>query len=233
MQHSVPSFFRDGCYLFSLDGVEETEAFLSNQLPLIQAKIATLQSVYDVRIEEARQILSVDGLFDLAEYPTHDELPTMFGWDYQWVAFTVPEGLPPGIREQAIRNMENMWEESAVSIRSALREGFRELVTHAVEKLAPSQDGKRKVMRETFVANFNTFLETFNNRNLTNDDELAKLVQKAQDVMYGITSTGQLKSEAVKRVIRNELLKVQTMAGDMVIDRPRRRLNLREDEDNE
>jgi hypothetical protein len=231
VNRSVPSFFRDGCFLFKIGMVETVDEYLNNQRVLLDAVVDSLVAAYPTRISEAKGILEPDGLFNANDYPTADELRGAFYWDYQWVSFVVPEGLPDGIREAAIERMSNMWEESALCITSALREGFKELITHAVDKLQIGSDGKPKVFRDTFVPNIQEFLETFANRNVTNDAELAALVEKARYIIGGVDDSQVLRDNmGMRTVVRNEFERIKTAMDGMVVDRPRRKFNLREGE---
>jgi hypothetical protein len=227
---SVPSFFRDGCFLFNLNMVTVVDVYLNEQKPILQSVIDEFMKVYPTKINEAKAILEPDGQFNVGDYPMPEDLRSSFYWDYQWVSFVVPEGLPTAIREQAVAKMQNMWDDAAVSITSALREGFGALVTHAIDKLTPAEDGKRKVIRDTFVPNLMEFLDTFNNRNVTNDIELQVLVNRARTVMSGIDSTKELKDNAaVQKVIRREFEKISKTMETMIVDKPRRSFNFDEE----
>jgi hypothetical protein len=227
---SVPSFFREGCFLFRLNMVGTVDRYLTEQQAALKEVVEEFMKVYPVKIVEAKAILSPDNQFNSGDYPMPDELRESFYWDYQWVSFVIPEGLPAGIKEQAMEKMQNMWDDAAVSITSALREGFGQLITHAVDKLTPAEDGKRKVIRDTFVPNLMEFLTTFSNRNVVNDVELQTLVNRARTVMSGVDTTKELKDNvAVQKVIRREFEKIGKVMETMVVAAPRRRFNFDEE----
>jgi hypothetical protein len=96
--------FKGGIYLAKTAAVPLIEA----ELPKRQARLAELvgelcnrttgpdgktDSVYDRKVREARDDLQE--LFDVRDYPTGAELARVFSIEWNWVAFTVPEGLPP------------------------------------------------------------------------------------------------------------------------------------------
>ena len=194
---SVPSFFRDGCYLVRVSVVEEIEKYLRTQEVMLRGYVDAFAEVYEEKVEEARDKLK--GQFNPGDYPPVAVVKKMFGWDYSWVRFDIPDDLPKEIREREIAKATNMWEEAAESITEALRESFRGLITHAVEKLQPTEDGRPKIFRDTLVTNIKDFLETFQSRNVVNDDELANLVAKARAVIEGVDKAQVLRDNVQMR----------------------------------
>lgn len=197
MARSVPSFFRDGCYLFRLSMVADVEKHLRFAETIKRGLVDKLLEVYPAQIETARERLA--GQFNVGDYPTIEELRRAFFWSYQWIAFGIPEGLPPEIRQQEMEKAKNMWEEAAQSITIALRESFNGLIRHAREKLQPGEDGKPRIFRDTLVTNIKDFLETFQARNIVGDDELAALVAKAQAVIGGVDKAQALRDDQALR----------------------------------
>ena len=225
ISRSVPSFFRDGCYLFRQDMVQRVEEYLKTRQQALSEVIQGLLNVYGVQIEEARGRLA--GQFDASDYPDIEELKNMFYWSSQWVSFNVPEGLPENVKQAEITKMQNMWDEAALSITSALREGFSSLISHAIDKLKPDADGKVKIFRDTLVTNILDFLETFNMRNVTNDVELQQLVEKARVVIAGIENTQDLRdNEGLREIVRGQFGEIEKQLDTMVVKRVKRKLDI-------
>jgi hypothetical protein len=229
---SVPSFFRDGCFLLRVSMVEEVNTYLVNQSALLEAVVDALAYYYPQRQEEARVILEPDGMYDPNDYPSVDELKRSFYWDYMWVTFSVPKGIPEEIRQAEIIKAQNMWEESANCITMALRESFKALITHAVDKLQVGPDGKPKVFRDTMLPNIKEFLETFHNRNVTNDEELAALVEKAQYIVGGVEESQVLRDNmGMRRLVKHTFEQIQGELDSMVVNKPRRKFALSDEEE--
>lgn len=57
ISRSVPSFFREGCYLLRLSSVEEVERYLADAQPILEDHITALCAAYPGQIEEARSKL--------------------------------------------------------------------------------------------------------------------------------------------------------------------------------
>ena len=75
--------------------------------------------------------------------------------------------------------------EAEVEVKQALRESMLTLISHLAERLQPSPDGKKKVLRDSAVDKVVEFLELFDRRNVLNDEELKALVVRARRVLNG------------------------------------------------
>lgn len=222
---SVPSFFRDDCYLFRLNTVQMVEEYLKTRQQGLRDVVEAFLNIYPNQIEEARTRLA--GQFSDTDYPAIEELRNMFYWSYQWVAFNVPDGLPESVKQAEMAKMQNMWDEAALSITSALREGFSSLISHAIDKLKPDPDGKVKIFRDTLVTNILEFLETFNLRNVTSDIELQQLVEKARLVIAGVEKAQDLRdNEGLREVVRGQFSEIAAQLDTMVVKRPKRKLDI-------
>ena len=67
----------------------------------------------------------------------------------------------------------------------ALRIGLKGLVDGLVEKLQPTEDGKKRRLTATSVEKLQSFLQTFDFRNVTGDAEMTALVARAREVIGG------------------------------------------------
>jgi hypothetical protein len=219
---SVPIFFREGCYLFKLGMVEVVADELEARAAMLEILVEEFLAIYPQQVKEAQ--LALGPQFRPSDYPDVESLRRRFYWSSQWITFNVPEGLPERIREQEKAKAENMWESAAEQITLALRESFRELIAHAADKLTPDADGKRKIYRDSTITNITEFLENFQNRNITNDLELEKLVGQAQAVLGGIDGVDVLrKDEGVREVVKEQFEKLTAAVDELIVKEPRRK----------
>lgn len=183
---AVPSFFRDALMLVKTDTVDRVERFLGDAQTYQAELVDRLVVVYEARKDESK--IALNGLYNESDYPSKDKLKDMFSIGWNWIALEIPKTLPDAIRDQENEKLQNLWEESIQEIIRSLREGFKELVDHAVDRLTVRIGEKPKVFRDSFIPNFKTFIETFSARNVVNDTELASLVEQARSLLEGITS---------------------------------------------
>jgi hypothetical protein len=226
---SVPSFFRDSCFLFRLSKVQEVEDELAGRRLVLRSLIEKLAEVYPTQIDEAEEMLGPDQ-FNRADYPSAETLKTLFYWESQWVSFRVPEDLPEMVRRAELEKAENMWRSAAENITFALRESFRELVSHAAGKLG-TYDGTRKgTFRDSTIDNITEFLNTFRDRNITSDRELEILVKKAQLVMTDVEDAQVLRdNKELRAEVKRGFESITKELDALVEERPSRKFYLDEE----
>lgn len=218
--------FKGGIYLSKAEAVPMVET----ELPRRQAHLATLvtalRAVWAEKVDDSAKQLA--GQFNEKDYPTADQLDELFSIEWNWVAFTVPEGLPPELRAVEAAKLEAKFEEAGEEILQALRAGFAELLDHAVERLRVEPGGKPKVFRDTLVSNVTDFLDTFSARNLMNDTQLEALVTRARELVSGVSAQGLRESEALRARTVERFAEIREAVGAMITERPARSFALDE-----
>lgn len=184
---TVPSFFKEGFQLCGLGEVSNVNARLKKARVELAELVKAFIAVYPEQIEAARAVLEPVGQFNPGDYPPAEALESAFDISWNWIAFTVPEGLPAELRQQEEEKLSRQFEDAGQQITAALRVAFGELIAHATERLTDSPDGKKKKIYDSVVGNLSDFIDTFNSRNITNDAELAVLVGKAREILVGVT----------------------------------------------
>lgn len=230
-RNTVPSFFKEGFQLVKLDGVEGIEKRMrravKEQLPaLVEAFLA----VYPQQIEEARKVLEPVGQFNANDYPPAEQMRRAFNITWNWISFTVPEGLPAELRQAEQDKLEKQFSDAGEQIKSALRVAFAELIKHAQERLTAAPGEKSKVFRDSMIGNIQEFIETFNQRNLLNDVELAQLVSRAKEILTGVNAQKVRDSADIKNKVVSGMAEITAKLGEMVIEKPARLFDLGDDE---
>jgi hypothetical protein len=125
-------------------------------------------------------------------YPTRAEIYRECGMMWAWLNFsqaTEADGLNAQMvaasNTQAVQLLSTM----KTQIREQLREEFIESVNHLAERLTPGADGKPKRFKEASLKNILEFIDTFQFRNFTGDDDLAALVEEAQTLLKGMSTS--------------------------------------------
>jgi hypothetical protein len=174
-------------------------------------------SPYELAKEAAKKPTVEGGLgelYDEDDYPTVEELRKAFNLRWSWLQLSVPDELPEEVRVREVSKLKASFLEAQEEIKLALRAGFKDLVSHAIERLTPGPDGKRKVFCESTFTKFNEFFETFNARNLMEDAELEAVVEQAKEIMKGLPSVDDLRSAESRRLA--SLIKQNEKKGNMV-----------------
>lgn len=185
---AVPaSMLKGGHYLLPVGLVETADAWLRDEYAKRTALVADFCDAYPALAEAAADRLG--SLYNPADYPAVDDVRQAFKQRTSMMAFVVPDRLRtlnPDLFRRERERFEATWREAADEIRTGLRAMFADLVTHMADRLTPDPDGKKKVFRDTLVTNLTEFLDTFAARNVTDDQELDRLVGHMRDLTRGV-----------------------------------------------
>lgn len=210
-----PSNIMPGLVVTSAEQYAKLDEALQSAVADMQMKfLPAFQDDFAPAIERAQVDKIKDGglgpLFNAADYPTADKAAEAFGLEWFPVSLKVPDNIPAELRAEAAAKLDKTMNDAAEQVTLALRQGMAELIQHAQEKLAPSDDGKKKIFRDSLIGNIQEFIDCFAARNIMNDEALAALVDKAKTVLTGIQGKPGQKAADVLRT--NEAARQQTAA---------------------
>jgi len=224
---SLPSLIlKEGVYRLPLVLVEEVEQGLAERVAQRQHLIDTFMGVYPVKVEEARGRLRA--LYDPQDYPGEEVVGAAFDCSWRYLSIGIPQTLSLTLmareREKAAAAAATEMDE----IRRALRTSFAELVQHAAERLAPTQDGKPRVFRDSLVRNMEDFLQYFEARNLTHDTDLVPLVEQARSVLRGVTPDELRTQDGVRQQVQRTMAEIKRDMDEGTLLKPTRRFTMQE-----
>lgn len=177
--------------------------------------------------EELREVAMVHlgELFNELDYPANINCKFSFVW--RFVILDVPNGntrlLAPEVYEREKRKFVQTMEEARELAIQSLREEFSGMVKRITERFTTGPDGKPKIFKNGTVLNFYEFFETFKERNIFRDDQLAELVEQAQAVLGGQSAETIRSNDHFKDSIREDMEKVETAMAE-ILSMPRRRI---------
>jgi len=176
------------------------------------------------RLRETAMVYLGD-LFNEVDYPIQVEQRFSFTW--RFIILDVPNGkagiLSPELYEREKEKFIQTMEEARTLAIESLREEFASMVERITERFTESTDGKPKVFKNATVESFYEFFETFKERNIFRDEQLAQLVEKAQAVLGGASAESIRTSEGLKESIRSGMGEIETAMAEGLI-RPRRKI---------
>jgi len=230
-QSSPVEWISSGSYLIPLASLENITKSLNEYETKRQELITAFMAVYQRQVEEARERLKSN--FDPNDYPEPRALRKQFSMDYRLISIGVPNEGTIGreLYEREKAKSEKDWQDTSQTIQAALRGGFQGMIDHLNDRLTPGPDGKKKVFRDTAVTNILEFLDTFNNRNLTNDAQLEILVGQAKNLLSGVQVKDIRKDPLTSSRILDGFSKIKEQMDSMMVDKPSRKFELEEDED--
>lgn len=231
-RYVVPSFFKKGIDIVRMSAVSELEAQLNAAKIELPKKVKALGAVMPEIKKEAEErlrdtaerILGVQGItfYDEREYPTPDELQSLFEIKWNFIALGVPDLLPKEIFEAEKARVEKVWQEAEAQITGFLRQSWQSLIDHFIDRLTVDPGDKKKVFRDSMVSNMNEFCDAFKNRNITGDEELGKLVDQAKKLMKNL-SAEELRADAgTREALLASFTKLKEQADKLVETLPNR-----------
>jgi hypothetical protein len=166
-------------------------------------------------------------LFSELDYPVGIEVK--FGFEWRYLALETPgkcQVLSPEIYEREKEKFQAMMEETRALAMAALRQEFADCVNHMVERLTNDPDGKPKVFKTCMVEKVLAFIDSFDTRNLFQDEGLSTLVEQARSVLQGVNPDSIRENTWLKRRIADEMGKVKAVLDQSITDVPRRKVRL-------
>lgn len=258
----MPSCIREGMFVASLVGTPEKPSAVSQINALIAAAAERLETEFLPELQlELPQVVEAakrspvrlkDGggyeldpngglgpLYDDNDYPRLGDgsLDTAkilegFGIEWNWLALTVPEGLPPELRQAETEKLQKQFADAATEVRDALRVMFAKLVTHATDALKTEPGERKKIFRNTLVGNLADFFETFEHKNIMGDSDLAGIVSRCKAVMLNdgelIAPDALRKDDALRELTANKLIEIKGLLAPLVAELPSRVFDLNE-----
>lgn len=223
-RHALP-FPLNSLTLIPREQLSRIEECLATHSSDYWKEVEKFVSQYEEARENARENLG--DLFSEADYPVN--IRSRFGFEWQYLTLDVPGKaniLTPEIYEREKAKFKEMMEETRELAIAALRQEFFDHVSHIVERLTRSPDGKPKVFKNCMVEKIQDYLEAFDARNLFGDEQLAELVQKAKAIISGVSPESIRENVWLKNGIAEGMGKITQTIDQAIIDLPRRKVRL-------
>jgi len=176
-----------GVYVCPLAMLDRIEQELTDYRDRVRPQlIAAFGTVYEAQRDEARRRLN--GQFREEWFPAWDVVRAKFRFTWRYVTFKTPDTLPPEILAREQEALEKQFSDMAADVREALRAGLRDLVAHLADVLTnKAENGKPKIFRDTTVSNLVDFLDLFEARDVTQDEDLRQMVRTARRIIGDAT----------------------------------------------
>lgn len=201
----LQSVCKRGMYILPNGLIQQVEEILAELVPVFKSKVETLISVYNDRKEEARKRLKAQ--FDEKDYSTPEQIRRKCYVEWKYLSVGVPESLKQiqDLFTRERQKTEQQWYDATQEILSMQRVMMKGLVDHMLDSLKPTPEGKKKKFYDTTVGKLKEFLEDFAPKNITNDQELAVLVNRARGILGGRTADDFRKDEMTRERVLERL----------------------------
>lgn len=225
MDNTVP-YPEPGLRLIKRDKVESFDAAMQAIKADLTAARLALELVYQNElIPDARERLG--DLFNAADYPMEISGEFEVNWGFSNV--DPPEylrNISPRLYQQMEERVQARFEEALAQTEAAFVDEFTKLVENLVERLTPSPDGKRRVIKDANIENLNSWFEQFRSLNIGSNSELDSLVDQAQRAIRGVDVKALRKDVTVQGQIRATMAEIANRLEGLQVDRPSRKITL-------
>lgn len=232
-QRSVPSpLLKSSAYCFATSALPDMYEYLEKRFedrkPLIEAFVTALPGL------KAQAEKDLGPVFDATEYPASDQAARdLFDFTWQVVEITSPNrkmrSVSQAIFEKEKAKAEQTWVTAAGQIEQALAQGMAKLVEHLGKQLGNGTD-KPKRLRQESIKNVLAFLDTFQQRNISGNADLAKLVEDAKNLVKDVDVKDVRKDVDLRKRLVEGVASVTAKLDTMIEDKPNRAIALDGDE---
>jgi hypothetical protein len=232
-RRTVPgmSLFRAGCYLVRTEIVAEIDADLERYAERRQELVDLFMAEYEDRMSrdecERDEVRRLGSLYDAADYKSVAKVRGTFSMETRYIAFSTPDKLASISSDIYKREQDKgirAIQDATAEITGIMRAEFAELVNHAVEKLTVAPGEKPKVFRDSLIGNIESFLDTFSDRNLADDEALAALVQRARGLVRDPKDLRDIPS--LRASVAESFTAIKASLDTMIVDKPARKIAL-------
>lgn len=222
-----PDIFRSGIYVLPLVLVEEVDQQLTDYRNQLNDLVSRFLDKYeDLKARDKERLRAV---YNERDYPAPSKVQESCYIEWSYIAFGVPDSLPGAIFDRERDKAASKIAEAADQIQQLLRAEMLDLVSHMADRLDSGKDGKPKIFRDTLVTNIKDFLKVFEARNLTDDAQLDALCRRARALLDGVDPQVLRDKSDLRERVRQGFSEIKQQLDGMVIDKPRRRIDLEEE----
>ena len=189
----------------------------------LQQAEANLAVAYEEIKQDARQRLG--RLFNRGDYPS--EIRGLFDVAWEFPNVEPPAYLlriSPEVYEEERSRLASRFEEAVRLAEQAFATELADLVEHLTERLTTGEDGKRKVFRNSALGNFQEFIQRFQQLNIGSNAQLDALVEKAQELLQGVTPDQVRSLPEVRQQLQSGMAAMSQQLDQLLVDAPRRRI---------
>lgn len=210
-----------GLRLIRQDDIQAFDVHLTTLQAELDEAVTQLEGAYEDIRAAARQRLG--RLYSAADYP--DSLAGLFALEWDFPSVEPPQylrELSPELFRQEQARVTARFEEAVRLAEEAFTAELAKLVSHLVERIQGSDDGKPKVFRDSAISNLSEFFDRFRTLSISSNAELDELVERCQQVVRGVEPQALRVNRSLRDHMAEQLSEVQATLDGLLVDRPRR-----------
>jgi len=235
--HTVPSPIKfQGAYLMRLSEIALIDSTVIQFATVRRMLVKALGLRWNAIIADAKT--KRGPFFDPSDYPSFDLVKSMYQVESRWLDFNVPAALEKkndeivkAIYERESKKASLFYASAAEEARDATRIAFKGMTDHLLGQLGNDESGKPKRFMGSSVTKLKEFIEMFvGGGDLTGDNELRAIAQKAKDILSNVDPAEIRKQEGLRSTLETAVKTIQDEASKLVVI-GRRKFALAQDDD--
>lgn len=221
--------FDTGVHLIPFPMIEGVDKKLRELSERRKALIEIFLEAYPKLVQE--QSGRLRAIYNPNDYPSVERVREKFSFAWRYVNFGVPgqlKNISAEIFKEEREKAAKVMQDAAAEIQNVMRESLAELVKHLADRLENDKDGKPKMFKEATITKLKEFLDTFDFRNIVNDQELKEQVEKARALISGVTGESIRTSDSLRASLKKGIDAIGAKLDTLVVDKPKRQIHFDE-----
>jgi hypothetical protein len=132
-------------------------------------------------------------LFNREDYPLREQVVSKFGFRYAFTPLPTAGDFRVDIGEEGLREMKQHYEDVlSTRVTDAMQDAWdrlHDVLTRMSERLSDTEDGKRKIFRDSLVENAIEVCGLLRHFNITGDVRMEAMRMELEETMRGIDAS--------------------------------------------
>jgi len=229
LSRAIETGLRGAVYALPTAFVSEVEDRLHEFVEQVKVEVATLcaewPSLVDVKARE-----QLGDLYQEQDYPTVGQVAQAFGIEWSYLATDVPGELADissGVFQRERDKLEKEFAKATAYTKAIMRRTCYEFVSAFHAQLQPVEVTGKKMqpIHTRTLSKLVDFMETFQARNLSGDEEMSESIEMMRSLLAGVTVHQLRSSESFKTCIEQRISKVVAEVAQLVEECPVRQID--------
>lgn len=224
---ALPSELRKGIWLMPTGFIEDVTKYLKDAEAKRSKLVDAFLLVYAEKVKYAKKRLRE--LFNELDYPSVEHVKQCFRLRWQYLSFGTPTSiadLNQAIFDEEKAKAAKIWEDTAEMIVQLQMAELSNLTGHLIERLDPSKDGKKKIIRDSVVSNIKEYCDLAPIRNATNNDQIKKFITDTKKLVATCDPESLRNDEKFREKVQADFSKLKKIVDKAIADRPTRVVSL-------
>lgn len=162
---------------------------------------------YDTLVAAAA--FQLGDLFNREDYPTRETIEAKFGFRYSMIPLPQSGDFRVDIGEEGLRELQTQYEAVLHQrVTGAMTEAWERLhdcLSRMSERLADTEDGKRKIFRDSLVENAVEICGLLKSFNITNDTRMDEMRKQLEDAIRGVDADSLRDSDLLREQTKRKV----------------------------